>query len=162
MYFFCLNQLNLSKYTTLEHKQHNLSPENCLLEIKASTFEGPLLKFQYSTLCFTRVVMLTYSQRVHYISKLMGFSLMVIVVYPWHSFCCQMAKQNRWQFPGSSGKIVCWYFSIELVGRQLFCKDTSRFQSNTFFKQFGILSIRYLRSKQKEFNRKKNLFPVWG
>lgn len=96
------------------------------------------------------------------ISKLMGFSLMVIVLYPWHSFCCQMAKQNRWQFPGSSGKIVCWYFSIELVGRQIFCKDTSRFQSNTFFKQFGILSIRYLRSKQKEFNRKKNLFPVWG
>ena len=34
MYFFCLNHLNLSKYTTLEHKKHN--------------FEGPLLKFQYS------------------------------------------------------------------------------------------------------------------
>ena len=66
------------------------------------------------------------------ISKLMGFSLMVIVLYPWHSFCCQMTKQNRWQFPGSSGKIVCWYFSIEL-GRHIFCKDTSRFQSNTFF-----------------------------
>ena len=43
MYFFCLNQLNLSKYTTLEHKKHNLSPENCLLEIQASTFEGPFI-----------------------------------------------------------------------------------------------------------------------
>ena len=30
---FCLNQLNLNKYTTLVHKKHNLSPENCLLEI---------------------------------------------------------------------------------------------------------------------------------
>ena len=52
MYFFCLNQLNLSKYTTLEHEQHNLSPENCLLEIKASTFEGPFILNQTSNRIF--------------------------------------------------------------------------------------------------------------
>ena len=50
--FFCLNQLNLSKYTTLEQEKHDLSPEKCLLEIQASTFEGPLLKFQYSTMAY--------------------------------------------------------------------------------------------------------------
>ena len=55
-----------------------------------------------ATKYFTSVDMLTYSQSI---SKLMGFSLMVIVLYPWHSFCCQMTKQNRWQFPGSSGKL---------------------------------------------------------
>ena len=36
---FCSNQLNLSEYTRLEHKKHNLSPKNCLLEIKACNLE---------------------------------------------------------------------------------------------------------------------------
>ena len=48
LFFVQINYLDLSEYTRLEHKKHNLSQKNCFLEIDACNLEAYFIYEEHS------------------------------------------------------------------------------------------------------------------